>query len=211
MSSMISGSVREKWLRFFWLKTAAVREGVKPGELLRVRHRYEERDSSPMSDSLSCTEIFEILRLDHHILYSNFSSSLVLFFRRESLENTLSAPEARAFLSRCGYPEGAAAQDALASLRKRCAGDNIPHEVGIFIGYPPKDVAGFIERQPRTPIRNGNWQVFGDASESLSRMNLYRQAERIASDLLDACGGLQTFFNQTTFRGTPENRSIANG
>lgn len=211
MNNSVYGGIRERWLRFFWLKTAAVRDGVKPGELLRVRHRYEGGNSNQASDSLSCGEILEILRLDHHVLYSNPSSSLVLFFRRESLEKTLSSPEARAFLARCGYSGSGSTEELLACLRKRCAGENIPHEVGIFVGYPVKDVAGFIERQPRTPIRNGNWQVFGDASESLLRMNLYRQAERIASDLLDACGNLQIFFNQTTFRGTPENRSIANG
>lgn len=201
---------REKWLRFFWLKTAAVRDGVKPAELLRVRHCYETWTPDGRPDSLAREEIFAVLKLDCRVLCTNSVSSLVLFYRKESLEKTLSGPEERSFLAQYGYSAGGMLEDFFVSLQGRCGTGNIPHEVGIFIGYPVKDVAGFIGRLPRTPVRNGNWQVFGDASESLFLMNLYRQAERIASDILDTCGNLQIFFDQIS-KGNPNNRSIANG
>ena len=163
MEKTTSCELREKWLRFFWLKTAAVREGVKPGELLRVRHRYEIRNQDGRIDSLDHFEIFDILKLDFRVLCSNSVSSLVLFYQKERLEKTLFTPEVRAFLARCGYPERSSMEEFFVSLQNRCAAENIPHEVGVFIGYPVKDVAGFIEHRPRTPVQNGNWQVFGDA------------------------------------------------
>ena len=45
MNCQISEKHRKELLRFLLLKTAAVRSGVKPGELLRVQHCYKSRNS----------------------------------------------------------------------------------------------------------------------------------------------------------------------
>ena len=88
--------------------------------------------------------------------------------------------------------------DLLFFLRERFAVEKIPHEVGVFIGYPLKDVKGFMEKLPRTPVHRGDWTVFGDASESLEKMSLYRKAEAFAGKILDVCEDLQTFFDLIT-------------
>ena len=88
--------------------------------------------------------------------------------------------------------------DLLAFLRERFAVERIPHEVGVFIGYPLKDVKGFMEKLPRTPVHRGDWTVFGDAAESLEKMSLYRKAEEFAGKILDVCEDLQTFFDLIT-------------
>ncbi|MBE6381939.1 MAG: DUF3793 family protein [Lentisphaerae bacterium] len=51
----------------------------------------------------------------------------------------------------------------LAELRRRASVELIPHEVGVFIGYPLKDVAGFMRHIPATPVHRGAWRVYGDA------------------------------------------------
>ena len=197
MKPNISQKHRAELLRFLLLKTAAVRSGIKPAELLRVKHCYESRNSEGLHFCLYRQDIFRTLGLNYIELQIQDHSSLVLFYHRETLHHTLQEPENKRLLRQFGYPENASVDTWLAYLRKRFGEEKIPHEVGIFIGYPTKDVAGFIEQLPPTPVHRGDWMVFGDAVESLRKMELYRKAERTASMILDACDDLHTFFEYT--------------
>ena len=61
----------------------------------------------------------------------------------------------------------------------------IPHEVGVFIGYPVKDVRGFIHGGDKAQVERASWQVFGDPAESISRMERYREAEARAKRIIN--------------------------
>ena len=39
---------------------------------------------------------------------------------------------------------------------------DFPHEVGLFLGYPPRDVEGFIREKARRAKCTGAWKVYGD-------------------------------------------------
>lgn len=195
MKRQISEKHRKELLRFLLLKTAAVRSGVKPGELLRVQHCYKSRNSEGFNFCLYRADILQTLKLNYLELRVEPESSLILFFHRETMAMTLSDTKNLSLLSTLGYPVGPDIDDLLAFLRERFAVEKIPHEVGVFIGYPLKDVKGFMEKLPRTPVHRGDWTVFGDAAESLEKMSLYRKAEAFAGKILDACEDLQTFFD----------------
>ncbi len=186
---------RKDLLRFLLLKTAAVRSGIKPGELLRVRHCYRSRNSEGFQFCLYRRDILEILCLDYSEVRIDAESSLVLFYHPSAMRAALSDAENLAVLKKCAYPETGDPDVLLAFLRDRFSREKIPHEVGVFLGYPAKDVVGFMEKLPRTPVHRGDWSVFGDARESVSRMNLYRRAEALAGRLLDACESIPLFFN----------------
>lgn len=206
MNLAINDSHRKELLRFLLLKTAAVRSGVKPGELLRIQHCYHSRNSEGFKFCLYRRDILEIMQLKFYELRVESESSLILFYHPEQLGRTLKLPENTAILQKYGYPAGAAITVMLKHLQERFAGEKIPHEVGVFIGYPAKDVAGFIEQLPRTPVHRADWAVFGDAGESVARMELYRRIQQAAADLLDTCEDLQTFFRQLAgpdFAGIP--------
>ena len=187
MNCLISEKHRKELLRFLLLKTAAVRSGVKPGELLRVQHCYKSRNSEGFNFCLYRADILETLKLNYLELRVEPESSLILFYHRETMARTLSDAQNLSLLSTL--------DDLLAFLRERFAVEKIPHEVGVFIGYPLKDVKGFMEKLPRTPVHRGDWTVFGDAAESLEKMSLYRKAEEFAGKILDVCEDLQTFFD----------------
>lgn len=210
MNLIMCNDHRKELLRFLLLKTAAVRSGVKPGELLRVQHCYQSRNAEGFQFCLYRRDIFEILKLDYLELRVEAKSSLVLFYQKTTMSQILEKAENREILIRCGYPEDASSGELLELLRGRFQGENLPHEVGVFIGYPAKDVAGFLERLPRTPVHRGDWAVFGDAGESLSRMTLYRQTEEFARNVLDVCGDLQTFFDRISHWNRTD-RSVSNG
>ena len=194
MNDFICDADRKEALRFLLVKTAAVRSGVKPGELLRVRHCYKSQTQADSPFSFTRDDVLKILKLDYVRLRVEDNSSLVLFFHRDALRRAVSQPENFATLQRCGYPESRDLKTFLRTLYQRFSIEKFPHEVGVFIGYPAKDVVGFIEKnRPRTPCRCP-WTVFGDATESLFLSNLYRQTELFAQSVLDACESLQTFF-----------------
>ena len=41
-----------------------------------------------------------------------------------------------------------------------------PHEIGLFLGYPPEDVKGFIENRALHSKCTGCWKVYGDQEEA---------------------------------------------
>lgn len=194
----IDESHRKELLRFLLLKTAAVRSGIKPGELLRVQHCYKSKNSEGFQFCLYRSDIFRIMQLHYLELRIEENSSLVLFYHPATLAKTLLVRENQEILKCYGYPVRKDMQAMLDSLLNRFHKEKIPHEIGIFIGYPAKDVRGFIENLPRTPVHKGTWAVFGDASESIRRMKSYLHAEGTAEKILNVCSDLQTFYKLTS-------------
>ena len=184
------------------MKTAAVRRGVKPAELLRVRHCYSGVNSEGLRVCLYRSDIYVILGLDYIELKVEDTSSLVLFYNPSALASTLSEKGNRQWLASLGYPESGTAAEYLSELRHRFSGSTIPHEVGVFIGYPLKDVEGFMRRLPATPLhgRHGAWRIYGDVRESLARMNRYAREEAEAADILLSAGGVDDFIRRISLQ-----------
>lgn len=44
----------------------------------------------------------------------------------------------------------------------RLENSDFPHEIGLFLGYPPEDVQGFIENRGKNFKTCGFWKVYGD-------------------------------------------------
>lgn len=204
MSSITCCDHRKNLLRFLLLKTAAVRRGVKPGELLRVRRCFTEETSSGVPVCLHRRDILNILQLDYIELLVERDSSLVLFYHAEAMKKALRDPANRVILKQCGYPVDDPLSELLKELHRRFrSGRNeLPHEVGVFLGYPAKDVAGFMANLPRTPVEHGRWAVYGDAAESVARMTLYRRIEAAAERVLNVCGDTRTFLEHISTLNT---------
>ena len=174
-TNRIDESHRKELLKFLLVKTAAVRQGIKPAELLRVRHCYSGVNAEGLRVCLYRSDIYCILGLDYVELNVQEDST-----------------------SQGGDAE--LLQRMLAHLVDRAAECELPHEVGVFIGYPLKDVAGFMQRIPATPVHHGAWRVYGGADESLRRMRLYANAEANAAQVLDRSRGVEEFINAISAR-----------
>ena len=198
----ISEAHRKELLGFLLVKTAAVRRGVKPAELLRVRHCYSGVNSEGLRVCLYRSDIYDILGLDYIELKVEVASSLVLFYNPGVLAATLAERRNRKWLARLGYPVDGTADELLEELRRRFSGSGMPHEVGVFIGYPLKDVAGFMRHLPATPLhgRHGAWRVYGSVRESLARMDRYEREESEAADILLAAHGIGDFIRRVSMQ-----------
>ena len=93
-------------------------------------------------------------------LNNSKGQSLLLVYRKGKLEQVLSSPQAEEILEHFGYPESL--DERLGFLRERFQSTICPHEVGIFLGYPPEDVKGFIENKGKDALCSGLWKVYSD-------------------------------------------------
>ncbi len=175
---------KKEMLSFFIMKTAAVRAGVKPAELLRVNHCLYHREIPESDLCLQQHEVLKLLNLDYQILRNDHQSSLILFYNAQSLSHHLARKGAQKWLSYYRYPETKSVLDAISHLKKQFGEHHIPHEVGLFLGYPSKDVEGYIMQSLPLDVQNTRWRVYGNFEISKCIMNLHVCAERMASDIL---------------------------
>lgn len=101
--------------------------------------------------------------------------ALLYLFRPGRLSEDLAEQEAERILDRAGYRD----RDWIACLRelkrRLTAGDGFPHEIGLFLGYPPEDVRGFMEHRGRNCKCSGCWKVYGDEERARRRFADYRR------------------------------------
>ena len=89
------------------------------------------------------------------------------------LENA--SPEAVRLLEESGYPCHSAGQCVACLIRRLRENDEFPHEIGLFLSYPPEDVRGFIENKACRFKCAGLWKVYGDEERA---KELFRQYKR---------------------------------
>ena len=98
--------------------------------------------------------------------------ALLYLYRPGRLRRDLQQEEAAKLLRKAGYPDCDEA-GCLRELCRRLAGcESFPHEIGLFLSYPPEDVRGFMEHRDRGCKCVGCWKVYGDeqaARELFSR------------------------------------------
>lgn len=90
--------------------------------------------------------------------------ALIYVYRPTRLSKDLQQDDASKLLEQRGYcPENATC--CIARLMKILRQNReFPHEIGLFLGYPPEDVSGFIEHGASGCKSVGCWKVYGDAA-----------------------------------------------
>jgi hypothetical protein len=111
--------------------------------------------------------------LDLMVLRKSKTGLLVFVFAREKLERTISDKSVKTALSGMGYPAGASVFAFLDYLKKQFENPRFPHEIGLFLGYPPDDVLGFVEHQGKDYKLCGYWKVYGNVDEAKLYFRLY--------------------------------------
>ena len=104
------------------------------------------------------------------------SSSVIVFvYRRDRLEQMLSDDAYQSFLAKTGYA-GTSLDGLLEQLAYRLRTQlEFPHEIGVFLGYPLRDVIGFIENHGRNFTCCGFWKSYGDPAEMQVCFACYRR------------------------------------
>ena len=98
---------------------------------------------------------------------------LIYVFCNRQLYRDLTDPKTVEILTPLGYNCEEPGR-CIALLRQRMKrSDPFPHEIGLFLGYPPDDVIGFI-RDAKAYKYAGLWKVYGDVSKARALFDAYK-------------------------------------
>ena len=99
---------------------------------------------------------------------------LIYVYRPQMLEQDLQQHSAKALLEDCGYT----CKNVNCCLRRlitRLAQEeSFPHEIGLFLNYPPEDVYGFIHHKDEAKFC-GYWKVYGDVDAAKQTFSRYKK------------------------------------
>ena len=102
--------------------------------------------------------------------------ALIYVYRPKKLREDMAKKEASAILSTFGYSTDPSL--CVSHLAERIKeSDNFPHEIGLFLGYPPQDVQGFLLCKPCK--FTGYWKVYENEEMARQSFARYEKCKRV--------------------------------
>ncbi len=109
----------------------------------------------------------------------------IFVYHPELLRGALIAEEARELLAEAGYDVSRADVDALVGqLGEKYRGNEFPHEIGVFLGYPVSDVRCFIASRGRGCCVAGCWKAYTNPEQAEKRSTRFQWAKMRAAELI---------------------------
>lgn len=162
---------------------APVLAGIKPGSMFPYTPTGEGRlpellrhwNGVLAPKGVAVTSIKRCRRIGGYLIY---------VYRPGKIEKILAEPAVAAFLRDCGYAENLTLPQTLRILTRRlCQSPEFPHEVGVFLGYPLRDVLGFIHHQGADCLCSGCWKVYHEPQKALRIFRSYADCTRVYREL----------------------------
>lgn len=153
--------------------------GIKTGSIFSCQ--YESRDALLCSvRQLNTRLVPKGLRL----LPLRFSDkkALIYLYRPKHLSTDLADTTAADILRRYGYHGDSCEKCVVQLAQKLRTQADFPHEIGLFLGYPPEDVHGFIENNACGCKCVGCWKVYGDEEAAKKKFAQYKKCTRVYCD-----------------------------
>jgi len=104
--------------------------------------------------------------------------ALIYVYRPALLSADLSDAQARDILRRAGYCCKSADRCVIKLISRLREEKGFPHEIGLFLSYPPEDVRGFVENGGRNCKCVGCWKVYGDERKARLTFERYARCTR---------------------------------
>ena len=155
---------------------------------------------APMLSGLKLSNLFKISKaifkkllpflknagISYYVLSSTSTRYTLLLYYKERLISYLLRKEVACFLKSCGYPKEFSLTEVLLFFRKRyleyaISKECFPHEMGLILGYPIEDVAGFIENSGKKYLLSGYWKVY---SNPVKMESLFRSFDKAKDEML---------------------------
>lgn len=108
--------------------------------------------------------------------------TLIYVFRPSMLMKDLSDDRACRILEERGYEEETPAKCIVRLMKNLKDSSEFPHEIGLFLGYPPEDVCGFIENKSGACKCVGCWKVYGDEEKAKETFAKYKECAEVYYD-----------------------------
>ncbi|MEA3466342.1 MAG: DUF3793 family protein [Thermodesulfobacteriota bacterium] len=165
---------RECLAAFLALGAAEVLAGVKPANLLRISNRtyscgrnmyqlWQDYGQELLADS---PMVATSMRNDD-------GGVLLLIYSTQILQRRLNSRCSHTFLTSLHYDAPGNIEHTLQQLASRFIDNEFPHEIGVFLGYPLKDVAAFMGRSHLPVSSQRLWKIYGRSRRSETLADLY--------------------------------------
>ncbi len=115
---------------------------------------------------------------------------MIYLYRPDKLRADLSSREAREILIQKGYSCNSIENDIVHLIQQIHCSGSFPHEIGLFLGYPPVDVKGFMEDTRKGVKCVGYWKVYGDKEKAEKTFSCYRKCTEVYKKCLSSGRGL---------------------
>jgi hypothetical protein len=189
-----------------WLavELAPTIQGSKPSTILSLT---DSRYQAVLTLWRRCGYAFiEQTMIRFRILRHSPSSEIVLFYRSDAMEKCLQADLHQSFLADCGYPVAEGIEACLILLEQRFQ-SACPHEIGLLLGIPLKDVLGFMGLSDLPLTCRKEWCIYGDPADSMVRIQQFAEDRSLISRCLVAginafdilCGKLEALPERTLY------------
>jgi len=146
--------------------------GIKTGSLFTAAYTDRSKLEQELRE-LNCVLVKHGLRAIP-LRYSG-RRALIYLYWPDALSRDLKTPEAAAILRARGYRVSDPGLCIRRLIRRLCETDEFPHEIGLFLSYPPEDVQGFMENPHAGYKCVGFWKVYGDRDRAERVFTRYRR------------------------------------
>lgn len=162
----------------FCQNVGIVANGVKPAEIINIS----------IEDYISCKALKHFV--DLKVISKSKNTLKVFIYKKEYQREILQDSGVVKLLVELGYPE-ITVESAIDHLVKRIVNqeDGFPHEIGIFLGYPLKDVLGYMGIGTLPYIKTMGWKMYGDTTTSEKIFYEIKKAKQHIGHLLSQTAG----------------------
>ncbi len=105
--------------------------------------------------------------------------ALIYVYRPHALQSDLTDPRARDLLLHYGYQPENPNACVIRLICRLQSTEEFPHEIGLFLSYPPEDVLGFIRNKASNHKCLGCWKVYGDVQAAKRIFERYHRCRKI--------------------------------
>jgi len=144
--------------------------GIKPAVTITIKKNNQKLYNS-WNDFGS--DFIETINFKFIELRESCDSIIVMIYDEFILEKDLNKKSHMKFLFNIGYPSNVCIDDYINVLKIRYEKYHCPHELGLFLGIPFKDVKDFMECTTKKCLLCGYWKVYNDSNKAKVIFNKY--------------------------------------
>ena len=164
--------------------------GLKTGNMFSCRFATKEdehKNLTQMNRKLTPKGL-RVIPLRH-----NNGATLIYLYRPSKLKKDLNSKQATDILEKMGYCCENVNLCIVSLMKKLQTNNDFPHEIGLFLGYPPEDVCGFIKNKGCGCKCVGCWKVYGDENKAKQTFDKYKRCTELCCSLVEKGYRIENF------------------
>lgn len=137
--------------------------GIKTGNMFSVR---VTEDTDINNEVRELNKMLRNKGLRVIPLKKNSQYALIYLYRPDHLKKDLNDPQALRILRKKGYEPKNPEICIVQLIRHMKSNESFPHEIGLFLGYPPSDVECFMKHSRKGVKCSGCWKAYSDPEKA---------------------------------------------